>query len=237
MTKLKKETSQNFASGNIELYPNCSEMVFRLSGDFEEIRTQMHNILDWTIGEYTGKYGGGDKEELHPNIKKSSDEIREKIKNAKTLEDFEQIVIEFTCNYETFFKKEDDNNLLVATCNNYDWTNVKKEEVYDLGDDELGGYYGISGYEYYSKKQSIDGYEIYKKDYLEDNENEKDIPIFIFPEKGFKVVDTNSKFIIKGDKIFQINNNGLELVPQIKDEKILNNLKILMNLDSSTSKK
>ena len=103
---------------NQMLYPNCSEMVFRLSGDLEEIREQMYNIVEWTRKEYIGDVGGGDKDTLSDHMKKSIAEVNNKIKNATTLEDFEKIVIEFTCNYETFFKVDENNGLLVATCNN-----------------------------------------------------------------------------------------------------------------------
>jgi len=217
---------KNPSSKTQMLYPNCSEMVFRLSGDFEEIRTQMYNILEWTIGEYTGKYGGGDKEELSAYIQKSADEIREKIKSAVSLEDFEQIVIEFTCNYDTFFKKESDNELLVATCNNYGWDNVVKEEVYEEDKD----YYNVAGYTNYILHDVIDGYEIYKREY--DDASERGMPEFAFPDKGFKITLENSdvKFVIRGDNIFLIDNNNLIKIPQVKDEVMLNKLKLLMNL-------
>ncbi|KKM22652.1 hypothetical protein LCGC14_1623060, partial [marine sediment metagenome] len=34
---------------------------------------------------------------------------------------FEDIIFDFTCNHETYFKKEG-NELLVATCNNHEWS-------------------------------------------------------------------------------------------------------------------
>ena len=212
-------------------------MVFRLSGDFKYIQQQMLNLLEWTRKEYTGEVGDGGPEKLSPEMKKKIKTLKEKIDNAKTLEDFEQIVIEFTCNYETFFKKESDTSLLVATCNNYNWDDVDKEEVYD---DEQG-YYDVAGYTHYIKASEINGYTIYKREYDGEDlgKREKKLPKFVFPEKGFEIIHedsvvsslTNAKFVVRGEFIFQINNNRLEKIPEVKDEKMLNKLKLLMNLE------
>jgi len=215
---------------NNELYPNCSEMVFRLSGDFEDIRTQMYNIVEWTEGEYSGKYGGGPKEKLHPKINKSIATLREKIKNAITLEDFEQIVIEFTCNYETFFKADGD-DLLVATCNNYEWDNVDKE----YAEEE---YYQVAGSTSYKRHKTIDDYIILKHSYPDDDESD-DKPLFIFPDKSFslKYKDYSPdevSVVIRKDIAFIIKDNQLIKIDEIKDEDILTKLKILMNLESES---
>jgi len=217
---------------NKMLYPNCSETVFRLSGDFENIRTQMFNIVEWTRKEYTGEVGDGEKEKLDVRMVKGIADINKKIKEATSLEDFEQIVIEFTCNYETFFKKEDD-KLLVATCNNYEWTDVDAEEIYNEDD---YSYYDVAGYTHYTKACKIDGYEIYKMEYQDTKD--RGMPEFVFPEKGFKITndDYGVKFVVRGDIIFSISDNHLEKIPQVTDKIILTKLKLLMNLDSSTLK-
>jgi len=218
---------------NQMLYPNCSEMVFRLSGDLEEIREQMYNIVEWTRKEYIGDVGGGDKDTLSDHMKKSIAEVNNKIKNATTLEDFEKIVIEFTCNYETFFKVDENNGLLVATCNNYEWTDVDKEEVYD---DEID-YYAVAGQTSYKLYDIIDGYSIFKLEYAD--EDHKKFPLFIFADKEQEFSDEDNRdvsigkdvrFAIRGDAMYKIENNHLIKVNEIQDKVLLNKIKILANL-------
>jgi len=174
LNQLKKTSGKQ----NQMLYPNCSEMVFRLVGDFEEIRKQMYNIVEWTRKEYVGEEGNGRIERLSSDMKKRIIDVNKRIKEAKSIEDFEKIVIEFTCNYETFFKVDGDDGLLVATCNNYDWTDVDKEDVYDNEVD----YYSVAGMTSYILYDIIEGYPIFKLEY--NDEDHKKFPGFIFPDKG-----------------------------------------------------
>lgn len=239
----KKSLNLASASTNIDnqvLYPNCSEMVFRIFGGFEEIRKQMFNMVEWVEGEYSGKYGDyglyEKAEPLSPKMKKEIATLREKITNATTLENFEDLVIDFSFNYETFFKKENNNSLLVATCNNYDWTNVEKEE---LREGDFGGYYGIAGCKYFDLISNIDGYEIFKRDLnIEEDENKLIASELIFVEKGIKIPKGDGyKFVMRRGCAFYISNNKLIKIPQVQDKKILNKLKILMNLESDTKTK
>lgn len=223
--------AEKINTGNTELYPNCSEMTFRLSGDFEEIRIQMFNIVEWIEGEYSGKYGDGEKEKIHPRIKKSIATLREKIKNATTLEDFEKLVIEFSCNYETFFKADGD-DLLVATCNNYEWENVDKEET---GEE----YYDIAGSTSYKRHTTIDGYVILKHCYPDEHFEIEDEPLFIFPDKSFSLTykdyaPDEVSVVIRSDIAYMIKDNHLLKIDEIKDKELLNKLKILMNLESES---
>jgi hypothetical protein len=223
----------------IELYPSCSEMVFRLNGDFEEIRQQMYNIVEWTRKEYCGECGDGKPEKLSPQMKKQIDEVNQKIKEATSLEDFEKIVIEFTCNYETFFKEDENGDgLLVATCNNYNWDDVEKQDVCD---DETD-YYKVAGKTSYILKSKIDGHYIFKLKYAD--EDHKDYPMYIYADKGqifyedrydghTKEVKKGKsvKFVTRGDAVYTLKNNHLIKVDEIQDKALLNKLKILANLE------
>jgi len=232
LNQLKKSSGKQ----NQVLCPNCSEMVFRLTGDLEEIRTQMYNILEWTRKEYTGEVGGGDKETIHPTIQKNMDEVKRLIKEAKSLDDFEKIIIEFTCNYETFFKvDENDNGLLVATCNNYTWDDVEHEEVYEDNID----YYSVAGYTSYKLYDTIEGYPIFKLEYHD--EDHKKFPMFIFPDKNQEFRDEFKeemkiekggcvKFVIRNDIMYKMEANHLVKVKEINDKVLLNKIKILANL-------
>ena len=235
LSKMKKQKNK---SSYINLYPNCSEMVFKLTGDLEEIRQEMYNLLEWTKMEmeYTGEVGEGPKTRLTKGMKKRIEEVKKQIKEAKNLDDFEQIVIEFTCNYETFFKKED-NDLLVATCNNYNWENVNYEE-------HAGDYYGVAGFTYYALAGNVNGYEVYHRKYDEGMEDRR-MPEWVFPEAGFKIFGDggkllkqgeDTKFVLRNDICFIIRNNRLEKIPLVQDEKILTKLKLLANLEGFKNK-
>jgi len=218
----------------MKLNPNCSEEVFRLTGSLKDIKKQMLNMAEWIEGEYTGTYGDGPIEKLSPQIKTSLNDLRKKIKDAKSLEDLELIVIDFTCNYETFFKAKE-GDLLVATCNNYSWGNVEKEDVY--GDDE--NYYTAAGYSSYEKVAEIEGYTILKhcfsdEDYKDGN---NPYPRYIFPEKGSKLVFDNTyraneiKLVIRGKWIYALAGNNLIKINEVGDKKMLNKLKIAACID------
>jgi hypothetical protein len=210
-----------------------------LTGDFEEIRQQMYNIVEWTRKEYCGECGDGKPEKLSPQMKKQIDEVNQKIKEATSLEDFEKIVIEFTCNYETFFKEDENGDgLLVATCNNYNWDDVEKQDVCD---DETD-YYKVAGKTSYILKSKIDGHYIFKLEYAD--EDHKDYPMYIYADKGqifyedcyddhTKEVKKGKsvKFVTRGDAVYTLKNNHLIKVDEIQDKALLNKLKILANLE------
>jgi hypothetical protein len=102
------------------LNPSCSEEVFRLRGNLEEIKTEVNHMLDDVYTDYSSD--SSDKPWLE-NVKKQIAEKRKQIAEADKLSDFESIYFPFTCNYETFFKP-DGEDLLVATCNNHPWDTV-----------------------------------------------------------------------------------------------------------------
>jgi hypothetical protein len=229
---------KNKKEQEICLNPNCSECVFRLSGDFEEIRKQMYNIIDWTRKEYDGTVNGV-KEPLSKNIKKGIADIKQKIKEAKTLEDFEKIVIEFTCNYETFFKADENGDgLLVATCNNYNWDDVDKQDVSGDSSD----YYDVAGETSYILKNKIDGHYIFELEYKD--EDHKKYPMYVYADKGQIFYEYNYedhtkeikkgksiKFVTRGDSVYTMKDNHLIKVEEITDKVLLNKLKILANLE------
>jgi hypothetical protein len=231
---------KNSVGENQMIYPSCSECVFRLGGDFEEIRTQMYNIINWTRKEYDGTVDGS-KRPLSEEIKKSIADVKKKIKEAKTLEDFEKIVIEFTCNYETFFKvDEDGERLLVATCNNYNWDDVEKQDVWE---DDIE-YWGVAGVTSYILHDVIDGYPIFKLQYID--EYHKKFPTFIFADKGQTFFDEeikaiadekkpvakgkDTKFVIRDKIMYKMEDNHLTKANEISDKTLLNKVKILANL-------
>jgi hypothetical protein len=228
---------KNSGVKNIMLYPNCSEMTFRIGGDFEDIRKQMYNIIEWTRMEYTGEVGDYDKQKLRPNIKKGISQIKKQIKDAKTLEDFEKIVIDFTCNYETFFKADENGNgLLVATCNNYTWDIVDKQDEDQDGDD----YYDIAGFTKYKLIDQIEGCDVFKLEY--DDEDHKKFPMFVFTKKDQGILNDDydtkkpivkgktTQFVIRNKLIYTKKDNHLIKVEEIEDKVLLNKIKILANL-------
>jgi hypothetical protein len=230
----------------IDLFPSCSEMVFRIGEGLEETRKQMYNIVKWIKKEYSGEAGDGDKEELSPQIKKQIAEVKQKIKEAKSLADFEKIVIEFTCNYETFFKV-DGESLLVATCNNYNWDDVDKQDISGDSSD----YWATAGVTPYELHDIIDGHFIFKLKY--DDEDHDKFPMFIFAEKGQIFYDedertengelkaikkgSDTKFVIRDKVMYRMEDNHLIKVEEVKDKVLLNKIKILANLEDRNEKK
>lgn len=103
------------------LSPNCSEQVFRLEGDLEEIRKEILKMIDIVEEEWTQE-GSLDK-----NNKKILDDKRKEINAITDIDDFDDLIFPFTCNYETYFEVRDDGvniGVDVATCNNSDWDDV-----------------------------------------------------------------------------------------------------------------
>ena len=106
------------------LNPNCSEEVFKLIGNVEEVKKEVLKMLDIVESDFASG---------HRN--KAISKARKTIKAIKTLEEFREIAFTFTCNYDTFFRP-DHNGISVATCNNHDWTEVNtchsSEDYYDI---------------------------------------------------------------------------------------------------------
>ena len=190
------------------LNPNCSEQTFKLSGDLEEIKAEVLKMLDVVQKEY--QEDGSDRKDIK--------ELRERIKNIKDLKEFELVVFEFTCNYETYFK-EDKGNLLVATCNNHDWDDVN---YFPLSDE----YYGkIADEEYYKLIFQEDNYVIAEKSY-----GKKEKLIFFEVEDIQFERDKTLKLIKKRGVFYISRDNQLVEIKEIKDENLKNKLLVLANL-------
>jgi len=102
-------------------------------------------------------------------------------------------------------------------------------------------YYGVARYTHFKLMSEIDGYNIYKKTWDDDEEDSADrkIPKFIFAERGNTIPmddDGEKKFVIRGDNTFYVAENGLIKINQVQDTEVLTKLKILANLDSETKK-
>lgn len=138
------------------LNPNCSEEVFRLEGTLEEIKSEVLKMLNIVKRDYANVYDGKSPGQLSEEEKKRLiDEDKKRFSNIKrqiaakskevrkitNIKEFRDLVFPFTCNYETFFKPENE-DLLVATCNNTDWAELNTTEV-DM-DEEGYGYYDIT---------------------------------------------------------------------------------------------
>ena len=151
---------------------------------------------------------------------KQRKELIKRIKNIKDLKEFELIIFEFTCNYETYFKREG-NSLLVATCNNHEWdekVNFTNESVDDWGKIAQTNYYElifqdekyVVAKDTYSDKLKLIFFEIDRK-------------ITFDYDKTFKLIKKGSCFYIPSD-------NELIRVKKITDENLKNKLSILANL-------
>ncbi len=192
------------------LNPNCSESVFKLSGNLGDIKKEVLKMLDlWQIEAV--------RDGFSPRRKEIKD-LKERIKNIKNLEEFEFVVFEFTCNYETYFKEEK-GDLLVATCNNHDWDDVNSSPL--SGDD----YYKIAEGNHYELIFHEGGYAVAKGKY--------DKKGLIFLELGKEVkfeYDKTFKIIKKRGSLLILKDNQLMKIKEIKDKDLKNKLSVLANL-------
>jgi len=192
------------------LNPNCSESVFKLSGGLEEIKTEVLKMID--IWQNEAKNDG------YNQRKKEIKKLRERIKNIKNLEEFEFVVFEFTCNYETYFK-EDKGDLLVATCNNHDWDDVNSSP---LSEDD---YSKIAEKDYYKLIFHAGEYAVAKEEYGKKR--------LLFLELGKDVkfeYDKTFKLIKRGGSLLINRDNQLVKIKEIKDKDLKNKLLVLANL-------
>jgi len=90
---------------------NSSSSSFIVSGEnTKEIAKQMVDIFFKEQDEYFPAINNKIfKKRIYQNLKKLNKD--------------ENIMIPFTCNYETFISKDNDGNIFVDTCNNHDWEN------------------------------------------------------------------------------------------------------------------
>lgn len=191
-----------------ELYPNCSEQVFRLSGDLEDIKAGVLQMLDIWEKE------NGDYDNQNGVSKRKMVELRENINKIKNVKDFEKICFAFTCNYPTFFKEED-NSLIVATCNNHEWSEGGLD--YEDLDDEKYDYYDIAGKISFEAILEEDDIVVAKEKYTDTKSrylflNKKDVPPYEY-EKTFEV-------IARGNKFFSFSNNQIIELKQSEGIKV-----------------
>jgi len=231
-------TEKGHPSADVLLNPNCSETVFRLTGTVEDIKGEMNNMLDWIKQEYT-QFGA---EKLRPQIAKQIKQIRKDIKKAKTLEELEEIYIAFTCNYETFFKKDGD-DLLVATCNNYNWDNVNMEDAGQIEQGRDFGYYDVAGYTRYIYIEDIEGYKVLLLKYMDDDHDKypkyllvgKEAQLFEeddISEKTLKVKKGDDiKLILRKNCMKMLHDNRLMDLPLMKDKETSKKIKLLIELN------
>ncbi len=188
------------------LNPSCSEQVMRLSGDLKNIKKEVLNMIN--VWQQEGETGW--------NIKA----LKKRIHNITNLKEFELVVFEFTCNYETYFKKEGD-DLLVATCNNHEWSEGVNFD-YENSDD----YYKIAHSDYYKLMFKDEKYVVAKKEY---SDKLKLVLFEIEGEINFEY-DKTFDLIRKGRSFYIKKNNSLIKIKEIKDENLKNKLLILANL-------
>jgi len=112
---------------------NSSSSSFIVSGkNTKEIAKQMIEIVFTEKAEY-----------FPESVDKK---FQEKIfKNLKKLDKDENIMISFTCNYETFISKDNDGNIFVDTCRNHDWENELN----------IVDHFGEDGYNQHMKNQNL----------------------------------------------------------------------------------
>lgn len=150
---------------------------------------------------------------------KEINELRTRIKNIKDLKEFELIVFEFTCNYETYFKKSG-NDLRVATCNNHDWDEI--DCIPESSDD----YHKVAHHDYYKSIFREGNYAVVRKEF------EKGKLLFLEIGKiKFEHDNTFKLCKIKG-KFYITTNNELVEVKEITDEDLKSKLGILANLQN-----
>lgn len=182
----------------MRLNPNCSEMCFRLTGDLEYIKNGILQMLDIWENEYKDE-----KDFIWVSKKKKEiEELREKIDKMKNIKDFEKICFSFTCNYPTFFKEEN-NSLIVATCNNHEWAGGGLD--YEDLDEKEYSWYDIAGRVYFKVIAEEKDFVVAKEEYIEEPRflflNKKDVPPYEY-EKNFEV-------ITRGNKFYSFNNNQI----------------------------
>ena len=194
------------------IQPSCSEQVFKLTGNLEEIKQEVLKMLDvWQKESEENNFDIRDKE-----IK----DLRKRIKNIKDLEEFELIIFEFTCNYETYFKKSG-KDLRVATCNNHDWDEINC--IPESSDD----YHKVAHYNYYKLIFKEGNYAVVKKEFEEGK------LIFLEMDKNIKLEHDNTFKLCKIKRGFCIaTNNELMKVNEITDEDLKSKLGILANLQN-----
>lgn len=146
------------------LNPNCSEEVFKLTGTLDEIKAEVQKMIDIVEDEYnSAEWSDMLDDEVNYDYK------REEIRQIKSLDEFRDMIFPFTCNYETYFQPMDYDELIVATCNNHDWDNLIKENMYDS---DGGEYYKYANYRYYIVKLRGNNWVYLEKEY-EDDEYER----------------------------------------------------------------
>ena len=186
------------------LNPSCSEEVFRLTGNLEDIKGEVLTMLDII--------------EKDDGYKQDRKKLIKKIKNITNLKEFEAVVFEFTCNYPTYFKREGD-DLLVATSNNYEWDSIDYEPE---DEDER---HKIANEKYYELIFQDEKYAVAKEEYGKKQ-------LIFFEIEGEINYDYGKSFkLIKKGRVFHIvENNELVKIKEIKDENLKNKLGILANL-------
>jgi len=135
------------------LNPNCSEEVFRIHGDLETIKREILKMIDAILEDYD-------------RTPKEISNMKNRIKNLKSLDELKEISFQFTCNYPTYFKPNSELDYVdVATCNNHDWLNIDKE---DIPGDPNSLYHEISNTAYYDIVKSTREYIVLKKESFSD---------------------------------------------------------------------
>jgi hypothetical protein len=141
-----------------DIQSNCSEQVFRLKGTFDEIKKSVLGMVDCIEKDFIDY----DKE-LTIRDKKRLAELTARINGITKLEEFNYLMIDWTTNYETYFKL-DNNDVLVATCNNIDWDLINAIP-------DSSGYYSVRGKNDYDVKLVYeDKLLIEKTDYDEEED-------------------------------------------------------------------
>jgi hypothetical protein len=201
-----KNSSENLQS-------NCSEMCFRLTGSFKDIKEQVMSMVDCIERDRA--------DSNYPDEKKMMKELRDKIKAIKNLSEFNFFMIEFTTNYKTFFR-EKDGDLLVATCNNIEWDDID----YILEDES---YYNIAGHESYIVYIIYDKYILLRKQYWRSS-----------GDKEFVIIVPEGMDLKEGEKIevLERNNNVYVLsssnkyfeLEKLKDKELKLKMKLLAGL-------
>lgn len=205
------------------LNPSCSEEVFKLTGSFKVIKDEVLKMLDILEDDERKSTNMKDKEnrKYHNEYKKRIVEKRKEVKAVKTLEDFRMIVFPFTCNYETFFKP-DNNDLIVATCNNTDWSGIGKESM------DVEEYFNIAGYVYYELLCKGDGWIYVHLKYDEKGGLHKPV---IFKSKDVIILDKDDTTvkIIKKENLYFYVGQRIEQIELVNKKKLTDDDRKIMN--------